>query len=119
MSEHEVALTGGNINTGVVRVGDTVRRAMTPASPAVHRLLLHLAQKEYAGSPRFLGIDAQEREILSYIDGETGILDSNWQLDEALVAAARLLRRYHDATVDFAPQRRSPVGVSLPRPHAP
>jgi len=116
MSEHEVALTGGNINTGVVRVGDTVRRAMTPASPAVHRLLLHLAQKEYAGSPRFLGIDAQGREILSYIDGETGILDSNWQLDEALVAAAHMLRRYHDATVDFAASDDLPWAFRYPDP---
>jgi len=116
MSEHEVALTGGNINTGVVRVGDRVRRAMTPASPAVHRLLLHLAQKEYAGSPRFLGIDEQGREILSYMEGESGILDSNWQLDEALVAAARLLRRYHDATVDVAASDALPWAFRYPDP---
>ncbi len=108
MTEHEVALTGGNINTGVVRVGNTVRRAMSPASPAVHRLLDHLAQKGFTGSPRFLGVDERGREILSYIAGETGILDSNWHYDEALVAAADLLRRYHDATVDFA------VGDDLP-----
>ena len=114
MTEHEVALTGGNINTGVVRAGNTVRRAMTPASPAVHRLLLHLAQKQYAGSPRFLGIDEQGREILSYVEGETGILDSNWRLDEALVAAAHLLRRYHDATVDFAASDDLPWAYRYP-----
>ncbi len=116
MTEHEVALTGGNINTGVVRVGNTVRRAMTAASPAVHQLLLHLAQKGFAGGPQYLGIDEQGREILSYIEGETGILDSNWQHDEALVAAARLLRRYHDATVDFTARDDLPWAYRYPDP---
>ncbi len=114
MTEHEVELTGGNINSSVVRVGNTVRRAATPASPAVHRLLDHLAQKGFAGSPRFLGIDEQGREILSYVEGETGIPDSNWQLDAALVAAAQLLRHYHDATVDLAESDALPWAYRYP-----
>ncbi|MGK2229291.1 MAG: hypothetical protein ACI9GK_003139, partial [Devosia sp.] len=32
MNDDEVALTGGNVNQSVVRVGDSVRRAQTPAS---------------------------------------------------------------------------------------
>jgi hypothetical protein len=102
MNDPEEQLAGGNVNT-VVRVGNTVRRGLTPNSESVHRLLRHLQDKEFTGSPRFRGIDDQKREILSFIDGETGIPPSIWQSDEAIIATARLLSRYHDATVDFAP----------------
>jgi hypothetical protein len=101
MVEHEIPLAGGNVNSGVVRVGDTVRRIQTPASATIHRLLLHLEAKGFAGSPRFLGIDDQGREILSFVPGTTGIPTAIWQQDEALTASARLLRQFHDATVDF------------------
>jgi hypothetical protein len=103
MSEEGSPLSGGNVNAAVVRVGDTVRRTLTPASATIHRLLLHLEARGFSGSPRFLGIDAQGREITSFIAGETGVPASIWQRDEPLIAAGRLLRDYHDATVDFAP----------------
>lgn len=103
MSDQEILLSGGNVNGAVVRVGGTVRRAQTPASPTVHRLLLHLEAKGFAAGPRFLGIDGRQREILSFLEGETGIPSAIWQGDEALIATARLLRAYHDATLDFVP----------------
>jgi hypothetical protein len=56
-----VELPGGNINSQVVRIGNTVRRSTTPTSPTVHQLLLHLEKKGFAGSPRFLGLDEQKR----------------------------------------------------------
>jgi Ser/Thr protein kinase RdoA (MazF antagonist) len=46
--------------------------------------------------PRFLGIDSDDREILSYLDGETGHGISEWS-DSQLVDLARLLRPIHDA----------------------
>jgi hypothetical protein len=39
----------------------------------VHQLLLHLEKKGFAGSPRFLGLDEQGREILTFLEGETSI----------------------------------------------
>ncbi len=99
--EHETPLAGGNVNTGVVRIGDTVRRSMTRFSPAVHKLLLHLQASGFRGSPRFLGIDAQEREMLSFLPGETGIPAYIWHHEAPLVAAAKLLRDFHDATLGF------------------
>lgn len=103
MSETEIALSGGNVNASVVRIGNTVRRQLTPASATIHQLLLHLAATGFQGSPRFLGIDAQKREIITYIAGETGIPPSIWQHDAPISAAARLLRHYHDATIGFVP----------------
>jgi hypothetical protein len=105
MTEKEILLSGGNVNEGVVRIGNTVRRNLTNASAAIHQLLLHLEAKKFEGSPRFLGIDEKSREILSFLEGETGIPVYIWQEDNALVASANLLRNYHDATLDFVPSK--------------
>ena len=97
----EVPLGGGRLTQGVVRVGDTVRRPMGPHSPFVHRLLRHLEAVGFEGAPRLLGIDEQGREVLSFLDGWVPPNLSRFA-DHALVAAARLLRRFHDATAGSA-----------------
>ena len=66
----EVPLRGGIANQGLVfRVGETVRRPLRPTSSATHALLRHLAEVGFDGAPRFLGLDPQGREVLSYIPG--------------------------------------------------
>lgn len=100
-SAQETPLAGGNVNAGVVRVGDTVRRATTPQSASVHRLLLHLEAKGFPASPRLLGLDDRGREILSFLEGEAAVSSEIWLSEGALTAAAALLRAYHDATADF------------------
>lgn len=88
----------------VVRVADTVRRPLHPWSPTVHELLRHLEDVGFPYSPRFLGIDADGREVLTYIDGESGA--AAWAKvveDTGLVAMARLLREYHEAVRGFRP----------------
>jgi hypothetical protein len=105
-SEREVVLVGGTANRGrVVRVGNTVRRPQRPTSAAVHALLCHLEDVGFSGAPRFLGVDEQGREVLSYVSG-TAITQPYpaWALtDEALVSVARLLRAYHAAVRTFDP----------------
>jgi Ser/Thr protein kinase RdoA (MazF antagonist) len=91
-------LTGGRLTWGVVRVEDTVGRPTGPHSPFVHALLRHLERAGFTAAPRFLGIDARGRGILSYRDGQLpDNLDPGWT-DGQLAAAARLLRRFHDTT---------------------
>ena len=88
----------------VVRLGDTVRRPVHPWTPAVHALLRHLEEVGFPYSPRVLGIDEEGREVLAYLDGESG--PEGWAKvvdDAGLVAFARLLRRYHDAVAGFRP----------------
>jgi hypothetical protein len=106
MTEREIPLHGGNI-TGVVRIGQTVHRATGPWSDTVHTLLQYLEARGFEGVPRFLGTDQQGREILSYIEGETGSypLQSYMWSDENLEVVARLLRRYHDVTAGYIPPR--------------
>jgi hypothetical protein len=88
----------------VYRVGDTVRRATGAWTPAVHALLRHLERAGFQGAPRVLGIDDGGREILSYMEGSVPyaptIPREIWS-DGALSAAARLVRRYHDAAASF------------------
>ncbi len=101
MPEIEIPLEGGNINAEVMRIGDTVRRAISPSSPTIHKLLLHLEVKGFADGPRFLGVDEKGREVLSFIEGATDFPPDIWTKDAALIATAKMLRKFHDATQDF------------------
>jgi len=88
----------------VERIGDTVRRPTYPWSPAIHALLRHLEGVGFPYSPRFLGVDADGREVLTYLEGESG--PQGWAEvadDAGLARFARLLRDYHDAVAGFAP----------------
>lgn len=95
----EEALTGGG-TTEVVRVGDTVRRPHSPWSPAVHALLTHLRSAGFDAAPDSFGRDDQGRDVFSYLPGEVGHYPWTGSVacDAALISAAELLRRYHDAT---------------------
>jgi phosphotransferase family enzyme len=97
----EIALKGGFSTPGVVRIGDTVRRPLQERSAFVHDILRHLELREFDRAPRFLGIDEKGRATLTYIAGTVprqvgGFQKEQWR------AAARLLRSFHDATVDCA-----------------
>jgi hypothetical protein len=60
----EIKLTGG-FASEVVRIGETVRRTLSPNAGFVHELLDLFAQHDWAGAPRFLGIDSAGREMLT------------------------------------------------------
>ena len=87
----------------VKRVGNTVHREIGPWTPSVHALFTHLRSGGFLNAPEVLGFDNQGREILSYLEGEVGHdpLSTDARSDTALKTAARLLRAYHDHTVDF------------------
>jgi Ser/Thr protein kinase RdoA (MazF antagonist) len=95
-----IPLTGGRITPGVVRIGDTVRRPTNSNSDFVHDLLRYLEGVGFDSAPRFLGLDDEGREILSYREGSVPENIRPDYSDEVLRAAARLLRRYHDAVAD-------------------
>jgi len=90
-------LPGGRVTPGVVRVGDTVRRPIRGHSDYSHALLRLLEARGFDGAPRFLGIDDQDREILSFLPGEVPP-DLRLFSDRQVERGAAVLRRYHDAT---------------------
>jgi len=95
--ESEISLEGGRVTKGVVRVGDTVRRPPTFNSPFVHQLLQYLSASGFDAAPQSKGIDEFGRDVFSYVEGDVP-RNLSWHRDDVLVDAARLIRRYHDAT---------------------
>ena len=99
---------GGNVSASV-RIGDTVHRRAGPWTPAVHALLQHLRGVGFDAAPEPLGTDERGRAVLRFIEGEA---NPGWpdpmpawmyEDDATIVAAARLLRRYHRAVSTFVP----------------
>lgn len=74
-SESEQPLAGGWMTRGLVRIGGTIRRPLHDRSAYVQAVLLHLEAVGFEGAPRFLGVDDEGREILTYIEGD--VLDGS------------------------------------------
>lgn len=115
----EEILTGGRENPGqVVRIEDTVRRPRSDGHLVTEALLLHLESVDFDEAPKFLGIDDDGRQILSYIEG-TATDPVPWQQDDErnalqLGRVAATLARLHAATAGFTP----PLGAKPRRPLA-
>ncbi len=98
----------GNATHPIVRIGDTVHRPISWWTPAVHELLNHLESIGFKYSPRVLGLDEQGREILTFMQGESG--GDGWykiHSDKGLQNYARFLRDYHQAVADYKPSADS------------
>jgi len=94
----ETALQGGFVNV-VVRRGDEVLRTPGERAGFVQEVLTEL--EAWDGAPRFLGMDADGRERLSFIDGYVA-WETPWKpavtSPEALRSVGRLVREFHDLT---------------------
>lgn len=96
----ELPLPGGAVNTPV-RVGNTVRRRGGSHGEFVRQLLRHLERAGWSGAPRLLGIDEQDRDVLTFVEGLVA-----WQSPRprdvdsvsCLTAVAQLVRQFHDLT---------------------
>ncbi|MCP2322022.1 hypothetical protein HDA40_000529 [Hamadaea flava] len=92
----------GGVNA-VVRRGTLLHRPAGPWSPTVQALLRHLADAGFTGAPRAHGFDDEGREVVDFLDGDVPgypMPEYVWS-EETLIATARLLRAYHDATAAF------------------
>ena len=114
MAEPEVALAGGNTTTGVVRVGDAVRRPAGPWSPAVHDLLVHLRAVGFDGAPRSLGFDERGRHVLEHVPGAVSMPFRTPDPPAALLRVGRLLRDFHDASAEHVPAADAVWNVVVP-----
>jgi len=100
----EQRLAGGVANAGAVtRVGDHVLRPGNENSAQIHRFLHALHDAGFDGASRPLGIDADGRERLVFIEGAVPLPPyPAWaQRDAALESIAVLMRRFHTAARAF------------------
>ena len=101
----EIPLVGGADTSGVVRVGDTVRRPRGPSWHSIHAFLSHLDTVGFAGAPRILGIDDKGREVLTFHPGtlEWPNTPELFSSDASLEQVAVLVRDFHRASASFVP----------------
>lgn len=102
----EVVLHGGVANAGAVtRQGDHVLRPSNAHTDTIHRFLRHLDRVGFAGASVPVGVDDDGRERLHFVEGDVPLVPfPAWvQSDEALASIARLMRRFHDASVTYVP----------------
>lgn len=96
----ETPLTGGRITKGVVKIDNSVHRPCCKNSAFVHAVLRWLEKKNISTAPKFLGIDGQGREIISFLDGYSP--DNLGDFNNAhLYEAGKIIRCLHDALSDF------------------
>jgi hypothetical protein len=96
----EEQLAGGVANAGAVtRVGDYVLRPANSHSESIHRFLRALRTAGFDGASVPIGIDADGRERLLFIEGDVALPPfPAWaQTEESLASIAILMRRFHDA----------------------
>ncbi|WP_297551297.1 phosphotransferase [Amycolatopsis sp.] len=109
----EEVLTGGNVADSVVRVGSTVRKPGTPATPAVEALLEHLAEVGFPAAPRTLGRDELGRHVLEFVPGSLADTLPPMTTSE-LRRLGRLIRDFHDAVEGFRPPADAQWDVVIP-----
>lgn len=98
---------GGVANAGAVtRAGSYVLRPSNEYTPTIHRFLRSLDASGFVGASVPVGVDADGRERLWFIEGEVALVPyPDWaQTDEALASIAVLMRRFHDAARSFEPR---------------
>lgn len=100
MSEQEEQLTGGNSAESVVRIGSTVRKPVTPSTPAVHSFLAHLRAKGFEASPDVLGLDEQGRQVLEFVPGPLWHSAAP-RTHTDLRRVGTIIRAMHNASVSF------------------
>ncbi len=113
MPDLEHPLLGGNVSNAVVKVGATVRKPGSDATPAVDALLRHLDDVGFDGAPRTLGRDDQGRQILEFIPGEVVHL-SGLLGERDLRRVGALIRGLHDASASFVPPADALWDVVIP-----
>ncbi len=113
MDVSEERLTGGNVATEVVRIGDTVRKPATPATDAVEAFLKHLESVGFLGAPRTLGRDDRDRHVVEHIPGVIAHTRPPLPLD-ALRRVGQLIRTLHDVSESFQPPEGAVWNVAIP-----
>lgn len=112
----EIQLTGGNTTDAVVRVGSTVRKPWTPATPSV---LAFMKAMRSAGVdvPAVYERDDQGRQVVEFVPGVLAMDSSPLSLPE-LRRVGGIVRSIHDASAAYIPDVESTWNSLIPAPGA-
>ena len=88
---------------------DRIYRASGNWTMQVHKFLRFLREQGFDQAPEPLGFDTQGREIVSFVRGNTYDypLSQYAKSKAALISAALLLRKFHDASQKFLTENKS------------
>ena len=100
MTDKEYILTGGNSAGRVVRIGSTVRKPITIATPNVKALLNFLHESGCPASLRHFGIDELDRQVLEFVPGVMGNAGTPLSLPD-LERVGILIRELHEMSARF------------------
>lgn len=114
--EKEQVLAGGNASGLVVRVGDTVRKLWTSATPHV---LSFVEAVRAAGVdvPSPMGRDELGRQVQEFVPGRLAMDSDPLSLPE-LRRVGSLVRAIHDASTDYVPPADAVWETAIPAPGA-
>lgn len=112
--EDEQLLTGGNTSGVVVRVGSTVRKPWTDATPSVFAFMTAVREAG-VDVPSVLGQDKQGRQITEFIPGRLA-LDSGPLTHSELGRVGAMVRAIHDASETFTPAAGASWITAIPGP---
>lgn len=98
----------------MVRVGDTVRKAWTAATPHVFAFMAHL-RATGIDVPTPLGRDERGRQVTAFVPGRLA-LDSDPLTPTELHRAGGLVRAIHDASTSFVPPTGAVWETAIPSP---
>ncbi len=106
-------MSGGNASGEVLRLGRTVRKAWTDATPSV-QALLGAVRAAGVDAPEPLGRDEDGRQVVGFVPGllaEQRALGS-----EGYARVGRLIRSIHDACAGWPPPDGARWDVLIPAP---
>lgn len=111
----EEVLSGGNASGIVVRIGSTVRKPWTWATPSVLAFMTAVRAAGSVNVPSVLGQDAQGRQVTEFIPGRLAI-DSAPLTHAELGRVGAMVRAIHDASETFTPDPDMLWSTPIPSP---
>ncbi len=120
MEDKNETLSGGSMNQ-VEKIGNTVHRQVK-GGPILHSYLQYLEKVGMDGVPRFLGLDEQGREILTYLPGKTQgngipVFDPLLGAEKTIIGVARFMRKLHDISEGFLVEALAYNWINPEYPH--
>jgi tRNA A-37 threonylcarbamoyl transferase component Bud32 len=112
--DDEQLLSGGNASGAVVRIGHTVRKRWTDATPSVLEFMT-VVREAGIDAPAVLGQDEQGRQVTEFVPGKLAI-DAAPLTHSELRRVGAMVRAIHDASETYTPSGGAVWSTAIPSP---